>query len=184
MNQNLQRKKSLPDVQVLPKAVAPMSREEASVLSSARREEVRKMREESERLRANPFLYFVSPHFKVSLNVSRSNELIPEDIYSFSLSQVFILFFFRNGFLDNSWLCWFFSSIFHWLSCFSNYSRSLRFVHCRGRTSQFYFIKMNFENSFLPFWIPEKKKTYNSSKMSRLSFLFSLLLCKIKISSC
>ncbi|EEB13578.1 conserved hypothetical protein [Pediculus humanus corporis] len=64
INSNLQRKKSLPDVQVLPKSVAPMSREEASVLSSARREEVRKMREENERLRANPLLYFLTPHFK------------------------------------------------------------------------------------------------------------------------
>ena len=62
----LQRKKSLPDFQGLPKATDPMSREEVSVLSSARREEVRRQAEEAERLRANPLLYLVSPHVKVS----------------------------------------------------------------------------------------------------------------------
>jgi junctophilin len=61
----LQRKKSLPDFQGLPKATDPMSREEVSVLSSARREEVRRQAEEAERLRANPLLYLVSPHVKV-----------------------------------------------------------------------------------------------------------------------
>jgi junctophilin len=60
----LQRKKSLPDFQGLPKATDPMSREEVSVLSSARREEVRRQAEEAERLRANPLLYLVSPHVK------------------------------------------------------------------------------------------------------------------------
>lgn len=60
----LQRKKSLPDFQGLPKATGPMSREEVSVLSSARREEVRRQAEEAERLRANPLLYLVSPHVK------------------------------------------------------------------------------------------------------------------------
>nr|CAD7411003.1 unnamed protein product [Timema cristinae] len=63
----VQRKKSLPDVQGLPKATDPMSREEVSVLSSARREEIRKMADEAERLRANPLLYLVSPHVKVRL---------------------------------------------------------------------------------------------------------------------
>lgn len=75
VNQTLQRKKSLPDVQVLPKSVTPMSREEASVLSSARREEVRKQREESERLRANPLLYFLSPHFKVILKLTTRSKM-------------------------------------------------------------------------------------------------------------
>jgi junctophilin len=42
-----------------------MSREEVSVLSSARREEVRRQAEEAEKLRANPLLYLVSPHVKV-----------------------------------------------------------------------------------------------------------------------
>uniref|UniRef100_A0A1Y1KJR4 Junctophilin n=1 Tax=Photinus pyralis TaxID=7054 RepID=A0A1Y1KJR4_PHOPY len=60
----LQRKKSLPDVQVLPKASEGMSREEVSALGSARREEVRRMADEKERLRANPLLYLVSPQVK------------------------------------------------------------------------------------------------------------------------
>lgn len=59
----LQRKKSLPDVAAANEA---MSREEVSVLSSARREEIRRLQEENERLRANPLLYLVSPHVKVS----------------------------------------------------------------------------------------------------------------------
>ncbi|XP_034233789.1 uncharacterized protein LOC117640906 [Thrips palmi] len=58
----LQRKKSLPDVAAAPNEA--MSREEVSVLSSARREEIRRLQEENERLRANPLLYLVSPHVK------------------------------------------------------------------------------------------------------------------------
>lgn len=61
----LQRKKSLPDVQVPLNAPASITREEVSVLSSARREEMRRVEEENERLRANPLLYLVSPHMKV-----------------------------------------------------------------------------------------------------------------------
>lgn len=38
-----------------------------SVLSSARREEVRRMQDEAEKLRANPLLYLVSPHVKVGV---------------------------------------------------------------------------------------------------------------------
>ncbi|XP_073995140.1 junctophilin [Rhodnius prolixus] len=64
VNTPLQRKKSLPDVQGLPTATESMSREEVSVLSSARREEVRRMQDEAEKLRANPLLYLVSPHVK------------------------------------------------------------------------------------------------------------------------
>lgn len=62
----LQRKKSLPDVQGLPKATEAMSREEVSYLGSARREEIRRQADEKERLRANPLLYLVSPQVKVS----------------------------------------------------------------------------------------------------------------------
>lgn len=43
-----------------------MSREEVSVLGSARREEVRRQKDESERYKANPLLYLVSPQVKVS----------------------------------------------------------------------------------------------------------------------
>lgn len=61
----LQRKKSLPDMQTPLNAPASITREEVSVLSSARREEMRRVEEENERLRANPLLYLVSPHMKV-----------------------------------------------------------------------------------------------------------------------
>ena len=57
------RKKSLPGAADAPAAV--LSREEASVLSSQRREEVRRQVEEAERYRANPLLYFCSPQVKV-----------------------------------------------------------------------------------------------------------------------
>lgn len=64
----LQRKKSLPDVAGMPRMSdgAGMCREEVSMLGSARREEVRRMHEETEKLRANPLLYLVSPQVKVS----------------------------------------------------------------------------------------------------------------------
>ncbi|CAK1549983.1 unnamed protein product [Leptosia nina] len=64
--QTLQRKKSLPDVAGMPRMPdgGGMSREEVSALGSARREEVRRMYEESEKLRANPLLYLVSPQVK------------------------------------------------------------------------------------------------------------------------
>lgn len=68
MNTTLQRKKSLPDVQQLPYATNVMSREEVSMLGSARREEVRRQIDESERLKANPLLYLVSPTVKVGIS--------------------------------------------------------------------------------------------------------------------
>lgn len=70
----LQRKKSLPDVAqpIQLTATAPLSREEVSVLSSMRREEIRRQIGESERLRANPLLYLVSPQVKVSTSIGRS----------------------------------------------------------------------------------------------------------------
>lgn len=56
-----------------------MSREEVSALGSARREEVRRMHDESEKLRANPLLYLVSPQVKVSRThfkqISRTNSV-------------------------------------------------------------------------------------------------------------
>lgn len=65
----LQRKKSLPDFQELPKATGAMSREEVSYLGSARREEIRRQADEKERLRANPLLYLVSPQVKVNKSI-------------------------------------------------------------------------------------------------------------------
>lgn len=61
----LSRKKSLPDVQELPRATNPMCREEVAALGSARRVEIRRQIELSERLKANPLLYLVSPQVKV-----------------------------------------------------------------------------------------------------------------------
>lgn len=46
-------------------ATDQMSREEVSMLGSARREEVRRQIENSEKLKANPLLYLVSPQVKV-----------------------------------------------------------------------------------------------------------------------
>lgn len=66
INVTLQRKKSMPDFQELPRATEAMSREEVSALGSARREAVRRQIEVNERLRANPLLYLVSPQVKVS----------------------------------------------------------------------------------------------------------------------
>ena len=61
------RKKSLPGAADAPATI--LSREEASVLSSQRREEVRRQAEEAERYRANPLLYFCSPQVKVGINM-------------------------------------------------------------------------------------------------------------------
>lgn len=50
-----------------------MSREEVSVLGSARREEIRRQKDDAERYRANPLLYLVSPQVKVSFFLSQCN---------------------------------------------------------------------------------------------------------------
>jgi len=68
-NSAMQRKKSLPDVAALPTVTVKqgsqaMTREEISVLSSARREEIRRQLEEAERYRANPILYILNPHVR------------------------------------------------------------------------------------------------------------------------
>lgn len=81
INVTLQRKKSLPDVQQLPRQTDAMSREEVSALGSARREEVRRLNDESERLRANPLLYLVSPPVRVSIlntNLNVEHKLLLE----------------------------------------------------------------------------------------------------------
>ncbi|XP_018899720.1 uncharacterized protein [Bemisia tabaci] len=85
---SLQRKKSLPDFQGLPQATRPIPREEASILSSARREEIRRQQEESERLRANPLLYLVSPHVRDWF--SRQQLLILVLFVNISLAIIFI----------------------------------------------------------------------------------------------
>ena len=67
----LQRKKSLPDVQDLVGVAAQqssqeMTREEISVLSSARRDNVRRQMEEIERYKSNPLMYILNPRVQVS----------------------------------------------------------------------------------------------------------------------
>ena len=66
----LQRKKSLPDVQDLVGVAAQqssqeMTREEISVLSSARRDNVRRQMEEIERYKSNPIMYILNPRVQV-----------------------------------------------------------------------------------------------------------------------
>ncbi|CAG7837111.1 unnamed protein product [Allacma fusca] len=58
------RKKSLPDANLLPKSTPGMSREEVAALGSARRQELHRMQNEAERLRANPLLYLLNPNIK------------------------------------------------------------------------------------------------------------------------
>lgn len=60
----LKRKKSLPHAPAAVAKARVIPREEVAVLSSQRREEVRRIQVESERLRANPLLYLVRPDFK------------------------------------------------------------------------------------------------------------------------
>lgn len=59
------RKKSLPDAVTLPKTTIGIPREELAALGSARRQELHRMQDEQERLRANPFLYLLNPNVKV-----------------------------------------------------------------------------------------------------------------------
>lgn len=59
-------KTSLPDATTLDHSPVPMSREEVSRLSSQRREELRRMREEDELLRRNPLRYLFHPAVRVS----------------------------------------------------------------------------------------------------------------------
>ena len=67
----LRRKKSMPhgpkELASTPQKVIP--REEVAYLSSQRREEVRRMQYEAERLRSNPLLYLVRPDLKVRKHV-------------------------------------------------------------------------------------------------------------------
>ena len=68
----LQRKKSLPDVQNLASTsgtsstVREITREEISVLSSSRRDQVRRQMEEIERYKSNPLMYIINPRIQVS----------------------------------------------------------------------------------------------------------------------
>lgn len=121
----LQRKKSLPDVAGSHHltATSPLSREEVSVLSSMRREEVRRQIDERERLRANPFLYLVSPQVKVSHSY-KIYLIIIIGFFYFYFVKLIICFYCRTGFLANNSSCWCSLSTYRWHSCFLNYSRS------------------------------------------------------------
>ncbi|XP_076350306.1 uncharacterized protein LOC143246920 [Tachypleus tridentatus] len=58
------RKKSLPDLQAAAMTAKLMTRAEVSELSTQKREEVRRMMLEAERLRANPLLHLFNPRVK------------------------------------------------------------------------------------------------------------------------
>lgn len=67
----LQRKKSLPDVQDIVQVTASqgskeMTREEISALSSSRREAVRRDMVESAKYQNNPLMYIIGPRVQVS----------------------------------------------------------------------------------------------------------------------
>ena len=64
------RKKSLPDISNVTEPI--LSRETIAMLSSQRREAIRRQEEEAERLRANPLLYLMSPEVWVSVPTNNS----------------------------------------------------------------------------------------------------------------
>ena len=70
----MKRKKSLPDVQDLDvvtkqQSSKQMTREEISVLSTQRRETMRRQLEEIERYKNNPLLYILNPRMKVGKSI-------------------------------------------------------------------------------------------------------------------
>jgi len=86
------RKKSLPDVQALPALTTKtgsqaMTREEISVLSSARREQIRAQLEEAERYRANPILYIFNPQIREWF--SRQQLMLAVMVLNISLAIIF-----------------------------------------------------------------------------------------------
>lgn len=81
---SLQRKKSLPDVQNLGSVTSTpgsveMTREEISVLSSSRRDNVRRQMEEIQKYKNNPLLYIFSPR----VQVGRTNQTGTYKIHHF-----------------------------------------------------------------------------------------------------
>lgn len=62
------RKKSLPDISNVTEPI--LSRETIAMLSSQRREAIRRQEEEAERLRANPLLYLMSPEVWVGIDTT------------------------------------------------------------------------------------------------------------------
>ena len=96
----MQRKKSLPDVQNLESTTAAqgsreMTREEISVLSSSRRDNVRRQMEELERYKHNPLMYIINPRVQVN-DISQSRDTV-QRINNYTNSSLY-----RIGSLDNS----------------------------------------------------------------------------------
>ena len=93
-NSAIQRKKSLPDVAALPTVTVKqgsqaMTREEISVLSSARREEIRRQLEEADRYRANPVLYILNPHIRVSRPAGpECSRIVADKLHSIVLGRI------------------------------------------------------------------------------------------------
>ena len=56
---------SPPRLSVTDLVLKVMTREEISVLSSARRDQIRRDIQEAEKYRANPILYILNPHIRV-----------------------------------------------------------------------------------------------------------------------
>lgn len=97
-------------MQELPRATGPMSREEVSALGSARREEVRRQIEISERLKANPLLYLVSPQVKVrfSLLIYKKNNQTNKGEWknAILLKSSINLYSTKYIFLFSTLICW------------------------------------------------------------------------------
>ena len=114
------RKKSLPDPAAAAAAAAAaagvMSREEASVLSSQRREELRRQADLAERYRANPLLYFVSPEVKVHTNHQKISNNNNKMAVAAAMSSFFVRFLFCFVCLSNNPRSWTFYLTVHPLS--------------------------------------------------------------------
>ncbi|XP_021949470.1 junctophilin-1 isoform X2 [Folsomia candida] len=82
------RKKSLPDAVTLPKTTIGIPREELAQLGSARRQELHRMQDEQERLRANPLLYLLNPNVKNWL--SRQKFMILVMLINLALAIMFL----------------------------------------------------------------------------------------------
>ena len=86
----MKRKKSLPDVQDLvvvtkSQGSKQMTREEISVLSTQRRETMRRQLEEIERYKSNPLLYILNPRMKVGSNDNSKSAKNNIEVFTYSL---------------------------------------------------------------------------------------------------
>lgn len=119
----------MPDVQELPRATNPMPREEVSALGSARREEIRRQIELSDRLKANPLLYLVSPQVKVRYD------------FAFCFFLLFLFFFHFRFFFSVSVLIFdFFFAAFNNKDCFLFFFFLAMCVRVCGKCLLFFYI--------------------------------------------